>query len=54
MTSGVYLFGCTIYWFFASGELQPWAKENSPDDDVNTMEKKSEAESSRDIETTKF
>lgn len=25
ITSGIYCFGCVIYWFFSSGELQPWA-----------------------------
>lgn len=25
IASGIYLFGCVIYWFFASGEVQPWA-----------------------------
>lgn len=26
ISSAVYLFGCFVYWFWASGELQPWAK----------------------------
>lgn len=25
ITAGFYLFGSVFYWFFASGELQPWA-----------------------------
>lgn len=25
IAAGIYLFGCVIYWFFASGEVQPWA-----------------------------
>lgn len=25
ITAAVYLFGSIFYWFFASGELQPWA-----------------------------
>uniref|UniRef100_A0A1B0EX68 Permease of the major facilitator superfamily protein n=1 Tax=Lutzomyia longipalpis TaxID=7200 RepID=A0A1B0EX68_LUTLO len=31
ITSGIYCVGCVIYWFFSSGELQPWAtsKEKS-------------------------
>lgn len=32
IASGIYLVGCLIYWFWASGEVQPWAKhqESSP------------------------
>uniref|UniRef100_A0A336MWC7 CSON008417 protein n=1 Tax=Culicoides sonorensis TaxID=179676 RepID=A0A336MWC7_CULSO len=26
IAAAIYLIGCVIYWFFASGELQPWAK----------------------------
>lgn len=26
ISAGIYLFGCVIYWFFASGEVQPWAQ----------------------------
>lgn len=29
ISAGVYLFGCIVYWFWATGELQPWAKEAS-------------------------
>lgn len=25
IAAGIYLFGCVIYWFFCSGEVQPWA-----------------------------
>jgi len=25
ITSGIYLFGCIVYWFWAQGEIQPWA-----------------------------
>lgn len=25
----VYLFGCAIYWFWSSGEVQPWAQKPS-------------------------
>lgn len=25
----VYLFGAVVYWFWASGEVQPWAQNNS-------------------------
>ncbi|CAG9801294.1 unnamed protein product [Chironomus riparius] len=27
ITAHIYFAGCIIYWFFASGEIQPWAKE---------------------------
>ena len=26
ISGAIYLFGCVIYWFFASGEVQPWAQ----------------------------
>lgn len=26
ISAGIYLLGCVIYWFWASGELQEWAK----------------------------
>lgn len=26
ISAGIYLVGCVIYWFYASGELQEWAK----------------------------
>lgn len=28
-SAGVYLIGCVIYWFWVSGEVQPWAETNS-------------------------
>lgn len=28
ITSAVYLVGCVIYWFWASGEVQPWAQQS--------------------------
>jgi len=35
ISAGIYLIGCVIYWFWASGEKQPWAVEstslNQPD-----------------------
>lgn len=49
MTSCVYLFGCLIYWFFASGELQSWAKgsDGNADQNMREVEKKSETETTR-------
>lgn len=29
ISAGVYLVGCLVYWFWASGELQPWAQKRS-------------------------
>lgn len=26
IAAAIYLVGCLIYWFWASGEIQPWAK----------------------------
>lgn len=42
ISAGVYLFGCAVYWFWASGELQPWAKktpaqENCAEKQQNTV-----------------
>uniref|UniRef100_A0A1L8DE27 Sialin n=2 Tax=Nyssomyia neivai TaxID=330878 RepID=A0A1L8DE27_9DIPT len=31
ITAAVYLIGCTVYWFFCRGELQPWAQTFSED-----------------------
>ncbi|CAG9801296.1 unnamed protein product [Chironomus riparius] len=49
LTSCVYCCGCLIYWFFASGELQPWAKEKTEE----IVEKKIN-ESSSETEVTRF
>lgn len=33
ITSGIYLFGAIVYWFWAQGEVQPWAiQEIEPED----------------------
>lgn len=35
ISAGIYLVGCVIYWFWASGEVQPWAvpyAEDVPDE----------------------
>ncbi|XP_031633346.1 vesicular glutamate transporter 1 [Contarinia nasturtii] len=29
ISAGVYLFGCVIYWMWATGEVQPWAQKTS-------------------------
>uniref|UniRef100_A0A7G3ATP0 Putative permease of the major facilitator superfamily protein n=1 Tax=Lutzomyia longipalpis TaxID=7200 RepID=A0A7G3ATP0_LUTLO len=36
ISSGIYLVGCVIYWFFCRGELQPWANTNTVDDVVES------------------
>ncbi|XP_055689170.1 sialin-like [Lutzomyia longipalpis] len=36
ISSGIYLVGCVIYWFFCRGELQPWAKTNTINDVVES------------------
>jgi ACS family sodium-dependent inorganic phosphate cotransporter len=28
ISAGIYLVGCVIYWFYASGEVQPWARND--------------------------
>lgn len=33
LSAGIYLFGCAIYWIWASGELQPWAQKSPIDAD---------------------
>lgn len=37
IAAGLYLFGCAVYWFWASGELQSWAKKPTT---VNSDSKK--------------
>lgn len=38
IAAGIYLFGCVIYWFFASGEVQWWAKVPTDETAVATPE----------------
>lgn len=38
ISAGIYLVGCVIYWFYASGELQEWAK--SPEQKAAEAEEK--------------
>lgn len=48
--------GCLIYWFFASGELQPWAKLKVEDDDATQMDRNIEAtivEKEKEIDSEK-
>lgn len=44
ISASVYLVGCIIYWFFASGELQPWAvlrKTEADDMEFDRQQKRS-------------
>lgn len=36
ISSGIYLFGAFAYWFWSSGELQPWAtpQQNASDNGI--------------------
>lgn len=40
ITSGIYLFGCVVYWFWASGEVQPWARIATIDLDGEDQQEK--------------
>uniref|UniRef100_A0A336KTH8 CSON014673 protein n=1 Tax=Culicoides sonorensis TaxID=179676 RepID=A0A336KTH8_CULSO len=33
ISASIYLVGCVVYWFFCSGNLQPWAIEKKTDGD---------------------
>lgn len=35
ISAGVYLFGCLIYWLWASGEVQPWALKESNSENID-------------------
>lgn len=35
IAAACYLFGCVIYWFWASGELQPWAQKPQSTNETN-------------------
>lgn len=40
ITSAIYCVGCIIYWFWASGEVQPWAQipTDAPKFNAQTIE----------------
>jgi ACS family sodium-dependent inorganic phosphate cotransporter len=41
VAAGIYLFGCVIYWFWASGEVQEWAKTPiTPNGEIAERQKK--------------
>lgn len=42
ISSGIYLFGCVVYWFWASGEVQPWARLETSDPDGEDQKAKRE------------
>ena len=29
ISAGIYCIGCVFYWFYASGEVQPWALQET-------------------------
>lgn len=31
---GIYLFGAVVYWFWAQGEIQPWAIQEPEEEDT--------------------
>lgn len=31
ITASTYVFGCFVYWYWASGEVQSWAEQKQPD-----------------------
>lgn len=40
ISAGIYLVGCVVYWFWASGEVQPWARLDAAKEmDAETVEK---------------
>lgn len=56
LTSCVYCCGCLIYWFFASGEIQPWAKEIEEDrgEKGENDKKDKKSEESSETKVTRF
>uniref|UniRef100_A0A1L8DEA4 Sialin n=2 Tax=Nyssomyia neivai TaxID=330878 RepID=A0A1L8DEA4_9DIPT len=44
ISSGIYLVGCIIYWFFCKGELQPWAVTNTMDYQIESPQSVTEKE----------
>lgn len=42
IAAGIYLFGCAIYWFYASGEVQPWAIVAEEEDRVRHEQEEAE------------
>ncbi|XP_063701161.1 vesicular glutamate transporter 1-like [Culicoides brevitarsis] len=40
VSASIYLVGCVVYWFFASGELQEWAVVENEEDNEIQMDKK--------------
>lgn len=39
ISSGIYLFGCIVYWMWASGEVQPWARLPEQRMNMKTVDK---------------
>lgn len=49
VSASIYLVGCVVYWFFASGEIQPWAIEKKNDGDIEYQKKKDSFKKTGDI-----
>lgn len=50
IAAGIYLFGCAIYWFFASGEVQPWALVAEEEDRVRQQEEEARNRIGNDLD----
>jgi len=44
ISSGIYLFGAVVYWFWCSGEVQPWALGEVAEDVEDVKDSKTESE----------
>lgn len=44
ISAGIYLFGCVVYWFWCSGELQEWAKVPTEDSEMSVEKGKTNGE----------
>ncbi|KAL5279832.1 hypothetical protein ACFFRR_004066 [Megaselia abdita] len=44
ISAGIYLFGCVVYWFWCSGELQEWAKVPTEDSEMSVENGKTNGE----------
>lgn len=49
IAAGIYLVGCVIYWFFASGEVQPWALVAEQEDQMRREEEEREKENNNRV-----
>lgn len=52
ISASIYLVGCVIYWFWASGEVQPWSVKM--DDYDNNENGKSHNENGNNMSLTSY